>query len=145
MSGRVAPGVVKALVRRLVSAAGGVEAAAIELGVSHQRVSYCQVVERPDQLNILQVARLEELVGRPIVTAALARMVEAGEVVPIDDAAVAGVRSAADLMAKIHAMESDGHRDPGEIRVIQAAAGELLREIQRVHDAAMRLTPGPVR
>lgn len=143
----VEPGELKALVRQLVKAAGGVEACAVELGISGERVSQHQRTSCADQMPVLMISRLEAVVGRAIVTGALARAAEgedAGGGEAIGDASVGAVGSAATLMGQVHAMEADGHRSPGEVREVQLAAAEHLREAQEAFDAAMRLSAGGV-
>lgn len=142
----IEPGELKALVRQLVKAAGGVEACAVELGVSAERVSQYQRTSCPDQMGLLMISRLEAVVQRGVVTAAASRAAEgaesgaAGEA--IGDATVGAVGSAAALMARVHVMEADGHRSPAEVRDVQLAAAAHLREAQEAFDAAMRLSAG---
>jgi len=66
----------KALFRRLVKDAGGVEACGVELGISHQRVSQIANVNNDEMAKELptweQVWRLESVIGRSVVFAALA-------------------------------------------------------------------------
>lgn len=141
-SGRiVSPGELKALVRQLVKAAGGVEACGVELGVSAERVSQYQRPTCDDQMPLLFIHRLEAVVGRGVVTAALARAAEGeGVVEAIGSATVEAIGSAADLIGKVHVMEADGRRTPGEIREVQEAASRLLREAQEAHAAASSLS-----
>lgn len=65
---------VKALVFALVKAAGGGEAAAAVLGVSHQRVSQLTSMVNADMPTLMQVVALEGFVGQPIVTSALSKL-----------------------------------------------------------------------
>ncbi len=76
MSRAITDGEIKALFRQLVKAAGGVEAAAVELGCKHQRVSLLQSVGAPDLPNLRQILTLEAIVGRAILTGAAARAIE---------------------------------------------------------------------
>lgn len=136
----VGPGELKALVRALVKAAGGVEACAVELGISAQRVSQLQDVNNPGQMGVLQISQLEMVVRRPIVTGVVARAAEGlGGEDAIGLSAVQSVGSSAALLQKVHAMEADGHRTEAEKRDVIRAAEENLREAQEALDAAVRL------
>jgi hypothetical protein len=66
---------VKALFLSLVKLAGGVEAAAEALGVSHQRISQLTSLQSADMPTLMQVVALEAFANQPIVTAALAKLV----------------------------------------------------------------------
>lgn len=136
----IAAGELKALVRLLVKAAGGVEASAVELGISHQRVSQLQDVNNPDQMTLLQVSQLERVAGRAIVTGAFARAAE-GETAEeaIMHAVVGSVSSVAELLALVQAMEADGNRTEAEKRAVRLAAQRALAEVQEAADAAARL------
>lgn len=146
MTGRKSPpraigaGELKALVRLLVKAAGGVEAAGLTLGISHQRVSQLQDVNCPDQMTTLQISQLECVAGRAIVTGTCARAAE-GEAADeaIMAAVVGSVGSASELVALVHEMEADGQRTEAEKRMVRAAAQRHLKEAQDVVDAAARL------
>lgn len=140
----VSPGELKALVRQLVKAAGGVEACGVELGISAERVSQYQRPTCDDQMPLLFIHRLEAVVGRGVVTGALARAAEGeGVVEAIDAATIEAIGSAADLIGKVHVMEADGRRTVGEIRDVQEAANRLLREAQEAHAAASNLSATP--
>jgi hypothetical protein len=134
------PGELKALVRQLVKAVGGVEACGVELGCSGERVSQWQRVEHPDQMSMLNISRLEAIVGRPIVTGVAARAAEGSAV---DEAmlssAVEAMSSAAALVALVHAMEADGQRTEAEKRAARDATQDLLRQAQEAADTAARL------
>ena len=144
MSRALTPGEVKALWRQLVKAAGGVEAAAIELGVKHQRVSLLQSPTAPDMPTFLQIMVLEAVVGRPIVTGAAARAIEGDDSEALAAAAVEAVQAAACALGAVHAMEADGFRSEAEVRDVQAATQRALAETQQMADAAARLRPGPI-
>lgn len=136
----IEPGELKALVRQLVKAAGGVDACGIELGVSAERVSQYQRPGCADQMPVLSICRLEAVVGRAIVTGALARAGDADT--PAEDigrSAVDTVGSAASLMRTVHEMEADGHRSVAEKRDVMVAAADLLKQAQEAFDAAARL------
>ncbi len=136
-------GEVKALFRQLVTAAGGVQAAGIELGVSHQRVSLLQSPGNAEIPNLRQIMALEVVAGQPIVSAAVARAIT-GEVDESLTAAMVGaVTATAEAMGEVHAMEADGHRSLAEIRAVQTKTTRALREAEEAHALAMRLTPGP--
>ena len=134
------PGEIKALFRQLVKAVGGVQAAGVELGVSHQRVSVLQNPANPDLPTLVQVLALEVVAGRPIVTGAAARAISGAADDSMTAAAVASVASSADLIARVHAMEADGVRSQADIRSVQEAAQKNLREAQEAADAAARLS-----
>jgi len=142
MSRALTPGELKALVRALVTACGGVEAAAAVLGVTHQRVSDLQSINKPDQMPFLQICALEAFAERDIVTGAASRAIRGPEVEAIGNVAVQTVSGAANLMARVHAMDADGRRDAGEIREVQSAAQEHLARAVEVVAAASRLQPG---
>jgi hypothetical protein len=140
VSRAIEAGELKALVRQLVKAAGWVEACGIELCVSPQRVSQWQSVEHPDQMSMLNISRLEAVVGRPIVTGVAARAAEGSAV---DEAmlssAVEAMSSAAALVSLVHAMEADGTRTEAEKRAAREATQDLLRQAQEAADTAARL------
>lgn len=136
----IKPGELKALVRQLVKAAGGVEACGVELAVSPQRVSQWQSVDCADQMSMLNISRLEAVVGRPIVTGVAARAAEGSAV---DEAMMAStveaMGSAAALVQLVHAMEADGTRTEAEKRAVRDATQDLLRQAQEAADTAARL------
>lgn len=142
MSRMLDTGEVKALFRQLVKRAGGTEACAVELGISHQRVSFLQNASNEDEPSFRQIRALEFVAGADIVTGAASRAV-IGEV---DDcvsmAAVESVQTAATALRLVHNMEADGVRDVGEIRLVQEATQKNLAEAQELADAAARLKPG---
>ncbi len=143
MSRMLTDGELKALFRQLVAAAGGVEAAGIELGVKHQRVSLMQSPGNADIPSLRQIMTLEVVAGSPIVSGAMARAI-AGEVDETLTAAMVGsVSASAEAMGAVHAMEADGHRSLSEIRKVQKTTTRNLREAQEAHDLAMKLSPGP--
>lgn len=145
MNGKVAaravtPGELKALVRLLIKAVGGVEAAAIILDKSTGRIGQLQDVNLPDQMTALQISQLEAVAGRAIVTGAIARAAEgAGADEAIGLAGVQTVCSSAQLLQRIHDMDADGQRTEAEKRAVRTAAQENLREAQEAADAAARL------
>lgn len=141
----VEAGELKALVRQLVKAAGGVEACGVELGVSAERVSQYQRPSSEDQMPLLMINRLEAVVGRAVVTGALAAAVEASKPTEkMDRSAVDIVGAAAALIGAVHEMDRDGYRDAGEIRTVQERAGGVAREGLEALIAATQMTVGPV-
>ena len=141
----VEPGELKALVRQLVKAAGGVDASGVELGVSAERVSQYQRIGCDDQMPLMSVIRLEAIVGRAIVTGALAKAVEGGGgVEAMGGSAVDTVGASAGLLTAVHEMDADGHRDAGEIRRVQEAAALSARQSLEAVIAASQLKPGEV-
>lgn len=142
---RILPdGEVKALFRQLVKAAGGVEACGVELGIKHQRVSLMQAVDKPDMPTLRQIMALEVVARSPIVSGAMARAIKGEEVEIVSLAAVEAVQASAGALRLVHDMDADGHRDADEIRRVQKATQDNLREARELADAAARLSPGAV-
>ena len=137
-------GVLKAQVRQLVTAAGGVEAAAVELGISAERVSQFQRPTCDDQMSFLCIMRLEAVVGRAIVTGAAARAIEGESQGVIGPAVVEAITKGASALRLVTDMDADGQRGAGEIRAVQRAAHDHLHAAEALADAAARLTPGRV-
>lgn len=144
MSRMIETGEVKALFRQLVKAAGGVEAAAVDLKISHQRVSHLQNANNEDEPTFRQIRVLEVAAGAAIVSGAQFRAIEAPAPDPIAAAVVESVASSAAALRLVHDMDSDGHRDAAEVRAVQEAAARNLREARELHDAAAGLKPGGV-
>lgn len=142
MSRAITDGEIKALFRQLVKAAGGVEAAAVELGCKHQRVSLLQSVSAPDMPNLRQILTLEAVVGRAVVTGAAARAIEGEADECVTGALVESVQASAEAMGLAHAMDADGERSEAEVRAVQASTQRALLEAQQAADAAARLKPG---
>lgn len=142
MSRMLETGEVKALFRQLVKAAGGLEACALELGISHQRVSHLQNASNGEEPTFRQIRALEAVANSDIVTGAASRAIRG----PADDsvglAAVETVQTAAAALRLVHDMDADGQRCEGEIRKVQEAATKNLKEARELADAAARLTPG---
>ncbi|MGH6978835.1 MAG: hypothetical protein ACRED4_06055 [Brevundimonas sp.] len=144
MSRLIETGEVKALFRQLVKAAGGVEASAVELGISHQRVSYLQNTGNEDEPTFRQIRTLEFVAKRAIVSGAQFRAIQGHTDETIQAAAVEVIASGSAVLRLVHDMDADDHRDAGEVRAVQEAASNHLREARELHDAAARLTPGEV-
>lgn len=144
MSRALTPGEVKALFRQLVKAAGGVEAAAVELSIKHQRVSLLQTPTAPDMPSFAQIMCLEAVVGRPIITGAAARAIAGEEDEALTSAVVEAVQASAEALGAVHAMEADGVRTEAEVRTVVEKTQHALREAEQAADAAKRLRPGPV-
>lgn len=144
MSRALTPGEVKALWRQLVKAAGGVEAAAVELGVKHQRVSLLQSPSAPDMPSFAQIMCLEAVVGRDIITGAASRAITGEDDEPVQSAVVESVQASAAALGAVHAMDADGVRTESEVREVQQRTQAALREAEQAADAAMSLRPGPV-
>lgn len=142
MSRMLETGEVKALFRQLVKAAGGVEACAVELGISHQRVSYLQVTSNNEEPTLRQIMALEVVARADIVTGAASRAIRGEAVDCVGMAAVESVQTAATALRLVHSMDADGRRDEGEIRKVQEATAKHLREAQELFDTAARLKPG---
>lgn len=144
MSRMIETGEVKALFRQLVKAAGGVEAAAVDLKISHQRVSHLQNANNEDEPTFRQIRLLEVAAGAAIVSGAQFRAIEGSVPDPIAAAVVESVASSAAALRLVHDMDADGLRAESEIRAAQqATARNLLRAVE-LNDAAARLKPGEV-
>jgi hypothetical protein len=144
MSRALTDGEIKALFRQLVRAAGGVEAAAVELGCKHQRISLLQSAGALDMPNLRQILTLESVVGRAVITGAASRAIEGEADDSLKDAMVDAVSASAEALTSVHAMDADGSRSEAEIRDVQARTQRMLREAQEAADAAARLKPGKV-
>ena len=144
MSRALEPGELKALVRQLVKEFGGVEAAAVELKISAERVSQYQRPTCDDQMPLLCIMKLEAILGRAIVSGAAMRAIEGEAKDEIGPAAVEAVTDAATVLRLVHDMDADGARDPAEIRSVQRGSQELLHVAERLADRAAKLTPGKV-
>lgn len=144
MSRPLSSGEVKALWRQLVKAAGGVEAAAVELGIKHQRVSLLQSPSAPDMPSFMQIMSLEAVVGRDIITGAASRAIKGEDDEAVQAAVVEAVQASAAALGAVHAMDADGHRTEAEVREVQKSTQKALAEAQQAADAAQRLKPGPV-
>jgi hypothetical protein len=70
------PHYIKALFLALVKVAGGGEAAGLALGVSHQRISQLTSMQSADMPTLMQVVALEAFADQPVVTSALAKLVQ---------------------------------------------------------------------
>lgn len=134
-------GELKALVRQLVKAVGGCDAAGIELAITHQRVSNYQSPNHPDMMPLVYIMQLEAVIGQAIVTGAVSRAVEGAETDCIHTAAVEAVAAAAQAIGVIHAMDQDQHRDLAEVRDVQSKAQALHHVTQRLVDTATKLQP----
>ena len=142
MSRMLETGEVKALFRQLVKAAGGVEACALELGISHQRVSHLQNASNGEEPTFRQIRALEVVAGAALVTGAAFRAVQGAADDSVSMAAVETVQSAATALRLVHDMDADGRRCEAEIRKVQEATTKNLKEARELADAAARLTPG---
>lgn len=142
MSRALTDGEVKALFRQLVKAAGGVEAAAVELGIKHQRISILQSATAPDMPTFRQIMALQVVAQQDIVTGAASRAVKGEDDEALACAVVDAVQASADALGAVHAMEADGVRTEAEVRAVQAKTQRALREAQQAADAAARLKPG---
>lgn len=144
MSRALTDGEVKALFRQLVKAAGGVEASAIELGCTHQRISNLQSVDKADVPSFRQIMALEAVVGRAIITGAAMRAIQ-GEIDDcLKEAMVDTVRASAEALSAVHVMDADGTRTAAEIRDVQQKTQTALKTAQGAADIAAGMTPGAV-
>lgn len=144
MSRALTSGEVKALWRQLVKAAGGVEAAAVELGIKHQRVSLLQSPNAPDLPSFPQIMALEAVVGRDIITGAASRAIKGEEDEAVQAAVVEAVQATAAALGAVHAMDADGVRTEDEVREVIRSTQHALVEAQQAADAAKKLKPGRV-
>lgn len=144
MSRVLTDGEIKALFRQLVKAAGGVEACGVELGIAHQRVSLLQNQKAPDMPTLRQIMALEVVAQSPVISGAMARAIKGDAVEMVSLAAVEAVQASAGALRLVHDMDADGHRDADEIRRVQQATQDNLREARELADAAAALTPGAV-
>jgi len=137
-------GEVKALFRMLVKAAGGVEAAGVELGVTHQRISQLQSPSNEEEPTYRQIRSLEVAIGRPIVTGAHVKAVTGDEAECITDAAVQAVACVSRALTLVHDMDADGSRDAGEIHRVRLATSDAKSAVSRLEAKAATLKPGEV-
>ena len=139
MARAIEEGELKALVRQLVKAAGGVEACGVLLGVSHQRVSQLQSPNNPDQMSFLQIAKLECVAERAIVSGAQVRAVEGDGCGPLHHAVVEAVTKSASALEAVAEME--GHQRPSaaDAKHVQQAAQENLHAAECLADAAAHI------
>lgn len=137
-------GEVKALFRQLVKAAGGVEACAIELGISFQRVSHLQNTGNEDEPTYRQIRKLECVAKSAIVTRGQVQAIDGEAQETLRDAAVDAVQVTAEALGIIHAIEADKQRTEGECRQAVEVTQRALREVTELASAAAQLKPGPV-
>lgn len=137
-------GEVKALFRLLVKAAGGIEAAAVELGISFQRVSFYQSPSNIEEPPYRHIRALEAVVGTAIVTGSHVRAVQGAPEDCVKAAVVDTVAASAESLTAVHQMDADGYRDESEIRQVQQRAQASLAQAEEAADTAARLKPGPV-
>ncbi len=128
------PARIKALFFALVKAAGGVEAAASVLGVSHQRVSQLTSIVHADMPTLMQVLALEGFVGQPIVFGALAKMAGA------DGKAADPVKEAAEAVAAVSGV-LDACVAGASPRIALVAVNKARKELD---DVAASLTANDV-
>jgi hypothetical protein len=127
----ITPAYVKGLFHSLVKAVGGVEAAGLYLGISHQRISVLQNPQSADMPTIMHVVTLEAVVGQDLVTGVLARNVN-------------GEAARHDLMTEAcEAVEAGANvlhlaRRGGDRLALHAAARNLHKQSSDVLDAVAR-------
>lgn len=137
-------GEVKALFRQLIKAAGGVEAAAVELGISFQRVSHLQNTSNADEPTYRQLRVLECIVGKAIVTGSHGKAVEGVVDETLKDAIVGAVQVTSEALGIVHSMDADGVRTEAECRQAQEVTQRMLREVTEAAQVAAQLKPGPI-
>ena len=135
-------GELKALVRQLVKAAGGVEACGVLLGVSHQRVSQLQNPNHPDQMTFLQIAKLECVAERAIVSGAQVRAVEGDGCGPLHQAVVEAVTKSAGVLQAVAEMEGHARPSAADAKHVVQAAQANLHAAECLADAAAHLQTG---
>lgn len=133
---------VKALFKMLVTAVGGVEAAGVHLGVSHQRVSQLYSLSNEDEPGYRQIRLLEVVACRAIVTGAHVKAVRGEEAYSISAAVVESVSATSTALRLVHDMDADGHRDQGEILAVRQATTIAREAVSRLEAKAATLQPG---
>lgn len=133
---------VKALFKMLVTAVGGVEAAGVHLGVSHQRVSQLYSLSNEDEPGYRQIRLLEVVAGRTIVTGAHVKAVRGEEADSISAAVVESVSATSTALRLVHEMDADGQRDQGEILAVRQATTIAREAVTRLEAKAATLQPG---
>lgn len=133
---------VKALFKMLVAAVGGVEAAGVHLGVSHQRVSQLYSLSNDDEPSYRHIRVLEVAAGQAVVTAAHVKAVRGGEADSISTAVVESVSATSVALRLVHDMDADGRRDQAEIQAVRQAATVAREAVTRLEAKAATLTPG---
>jgi predicted transcriptional regulator len=119
---------IKGLFAQLVSVVGGIEAAGAFLGVSHQRVSQLQNPTCADMPTVVQIVTLEEVIGQPIVTSALARAAIGGSITHDPDKEIGDV-----VIAQANVMSL--RRAGAAAKEVKAAALRLVKEAEEVVDS----------
>lgn len=135
---------IKGLFHHLVKAVGGVEAAGAFLEISHQRVSQLQSVNCADMPSILQIVRLEQAAGRPIVTGVLAEAATSEGGSCVKRAVVSAVEKSGKALRLVHDAYADHHLDQSEIQTVQRAAHDLDAATRELVTAVSGLQPGRV-
>lgn len=133
---------VKALFKMLVAAVGGVEAAGVHLGVSHQRVSQLYSLSNDDEPSYRHIRVLEVAAGQAVVTGAHVKAVRGGEADSISNAVVESVSATSVALRLVHDMDADGRRDQAEIQAVRQAATVAREAVTRLEAKAATLTPG---
>lgn len=133
---------VKALFKMLVTAVGGVEAAGVHLGVSHQRVSQIYSLSNDDEPGYRQIRLLEVVAGRTIVTGAHVKAVRGEEADSISAAVVESVSATSTALRLVHDMDADGQRDQSEILAVRQATTIAREAVTRLEAKAATLQPG---
>lgn len=133
---------VKALFKMLVGAVGGVEAAGVHLGVSHQRVSQLYSLSNDDEPAYRQIRLLEVAAGQAVVTGAHVKAVRGDEADCITAAVVESVGATTNALRLVHSMDADGRRDQGEIHGVRKAVADAREAVTRLEATAATLTPG---
>ena len=133
---------VKALFKMLVAAVGGVEAAGVHLGVSHQRVSQLYSLSNDDEPAYRHIRVLEVAAGQAVVTGAHVKAVRGEEADCITAAVVESVGATTNALRLVHSMDADGRRDQGEIHSVRKAVADAREAVTRLEATAATLTPG---
>ncbi|HAL06190.1 MAG TPA: hypothetical protein DCP26_02375 [Brevundimonas sp.] len=135
---------VKALFKMLVCAVGGVEAAGVHLGVSHQRVSQLYSLNNDDEPGYRQIRVLEVAAGKAVVIGAHVKAVRGDEADCIQAAVVESVGATTNALRLVHDMDADGERDQGEIQAVRLAVVQAREAITRLEGKAATLQSGAV-
>ncbi|WP_298699217.1 helix-turn-helix domain-containing protein [uncultured Brevundimonas sp.] len=145
MSRGLTDGEIKALFRQLVKAVGGVEAAGVELGVSHQRVSVLQSPAAADMPTVRQIIALEVVAKAPVVSGPWFRAIKGQD----EDCVTVRIRMVwtPSLLATLRAWREQGHGLAPIARALQAEPVDVDRALWALVgrtpvEAARALAPG---
>jgi hypothetical protein len=119
----VTQSLVKGLFRQLVQRVGGIEVAASDLGLSHQRISQLQNPDYDAAPSVVQIAHLENVLGEPVVTATIAQLAQRGHAGPRP------LRDIALMIAELNGVLLGQDRTGMSRKAIDATIAKLSREV----------------